>query len=233
MKIVGNLFERCSLDVQLDLVKVNLISQLITSLNPQSLSFTEGVDIHTHLIRIITYSFWCTTPYHLTRLGIEDPSEQQAVHETVLKQVFAPSEQYIRHLCVNRHSIMAGDQSRHFLVLLISLLRISSYYQRTREFVLHMPVILTIPSCLASFENDSSIWNFLMHMNLIQLELNEQGGENHQMWNTVHRMLRMEGIEDAIDEKLGNDKTEFFGGRLVVDSITWNNQLGMNLPEQE
>ncbi|KAK2963946.1 hypothetical protein BLNAU_1023 [Blattamonas nauphoetae] len=44
-------------------------------------------------------------------------------------------------------------------------------------------------------------------------------------------MLRTEGIEDVIDQKLRNDKTKYFGGRIVDNSIGWNNLQGMNVPQ--
>ncbi|KAK2956331.1 hypothetical protein BLNAU_8698 [Blattamonas nauphoetae] len=64
-------------------------------------------------------------------------------------------------------------------------------------------------------------------------ELNEQGGKEQQMWKIVQRMLGMEGIEDVREEKLQNDQKEWLGRWIAVDSIAWNNLLGMNVPEEE
>ncbi|KAK2956616.1 hypothetical protein BLNAU_8456 [Blattamonas nauphoetae] len=191
MKMLVDLVANSSTQVRLALVTADLIPQLIVTLNPLSLSFTEGVDIHTGLIRIITWSVWLSLPYHLTKLGIEDDNGQQAVHETVLQQVLAPSEQYISYLCVNRYSIVGGDQSRYFLLILAQLLR-------------------------------SSMMDILR-------KVDKQGGEVRQMWKIVSRMLRMEGIEDVMEEKLRNHRDQTFGGAIVTFSIKWNNMLGMNL----
>ncbi|KAK2942903.1 hypothetical protein BLNAU_22162 [Blattamonas nauphoetae] len=117
-------------------------------------------------------------------------------------QVLAPSEQYIWHLCVNRYSIVGGEQSMTFLDLIATLLEISPYYQRTMEFVLHLP-----------------------------REWNDKGGKVQQMWKTVQRMLRMEGTEDVIEEKLQNDDNETKGVWIVDKSIKWSNLQGMNLLE--
>ncbi|KAK2956338.1 hypothetical protein BLNAU_8705 [Blattamonas nauphoetae] len=86
------------------LVKADLIPQLIVTLNPQSVSLAETEEIHTCLLQIITDTFWLLAPESLQKLEIEESSEQQNVHETVLKQILAPSEQDIRHLCVHRYS---------------------------------------------------------------------------------------------------------------------------------
>ncbi|KAK2963372.1 hypothetical protein BLNAU_1906 [Blattamonas nauphoetae] len=229
MEMLVNLLWLCSAKVQLSLVKADLIPQLINALNPQSLSFAETKDINLHLMRIIFNSLWLAIPNGLEQLGIEDENEQQDVHETILKQVVAPSEQYIWHLCVTRYLIIDGDLSSVFVRLLARLLQICPYYQPTRKFVLHMPVFLTIPSYFSFFEDERSICSFLDEMICTQRECNDKGGEYRQMWKKVLRMLRMEGIEDVMEEKLRNHKNRFFGGRIVAESIGLTNFLGMNL----
>ncbi|KAK2949844.1 hypothetical protein BLNAU_15239 [Blattamonas nauphoetae] len=233
MKLLRNLIELCSAELRLPLVQADLIPQLIVTLNPQSLSFAETADIHTYLLSNINGLVSLATPDDLAELGIQDENEQQAIHETIVKQVLLPSEQYIRHLCVNRTSIIDGDQSNEFMTILAQLLDISPYYPPTMEIVIHMPIFLAIPSCLTSFENDESNWSFLYDMSNSKQEWNKERGEVRQMWKTVHRMLRMEGIEDVIEGTLRNDKNEYFGSLIVDESIGWNNLLGMNLPKQE
>ncbi|KAK2954264.1 hypothetical protein BLNAU_10763 [Blattamonas nauphoetae] len=139
MKLLGSLFWNCAENVRLTLVKADLIPQVINSLTPQSLPFPEAVDIHNSLMTIIRNSIWLATPNGLKYLEIEDNDEQQAVHETVLKQVLIPSEEYIWHLCVNRYSIIDDELSKHFLELLVHLLQISPYYQPTMDLILHLP----------------------------------------------------------------------------------------------
>ncbi|KAK2943641.1 hypothetical protein BLNAU_21431 [Blattamonas nauphoetae] len=102
MMMIGTLAMFSSTKVQLALANADLIPQLIHNLNPLSLSFTEAVDIHTNLMKTINRTVWPGTPDDLTRIGIEDGNEQQAVHETVLQRVIVPSEKYICHLCMNR-----------------------------------------------------------------------------------------------------------------------------------
>ncbi|KAK2955939.1 hypothetical protein BLNAU_9099 [Blattamonas nauphoetae] len=115
--------------VRLALVKAGLIPQLMTTLNPLSLSFDEAVDIHTDLMSNIIGTVWLATPDGLTRLEIEDRNEQQAIHETVLKQIVVPSEKYISHLCLNRFSIVDRRQSDNLMDLLTKFLRISPTIQ--------------------------------------------------------------------------------------------------------
>ncbi|KAK2953074.1 hypothetical protein BLNAU_12063 [Blattamonas nauphoetae] len=218
--------------VQISLVKANLIPQLITTLNPQSLSFTESADIHTYLVGFIARTVKLATQFNLNQLTIEDAYEPQSVPETVLKQVLVPSGPYIWHLCVNRLSIIDGHPSERFLELLAHLLQISPYYQPTMDFVLHMRVLLTIPSCLTIFESESSNWAFLGVAIGALWIWKIKSGEVRQRWKTMYQMLRMEGFDDVIDEKLRNDKNAHFGSWIVATSIQWNNLVGMNIPQR-
>ncbi|KAK2957629.1 hypothetical protein BLNAU_7528 [Blattamonas nauphoetae] len=233
MEMLGNLITRCSPKFQLAFVKADLIPRLIPSLNPLSFSFTETVDIHTYLMTIITCSLWLVTPSgraSLEILGSSDGNKQQAVHETVLTKVLFPSEKYICHLCMNRFSIVDGDQSYSFLALLAQLLEICPYHQRILDIVLHIPVFLTIASCHTFFEYDDSISWFLSSMVLLLWEWNEQRGKVRKKGKKVLRMLRMEGIEDVMEENQQNDKSTSSGREIVTRSIKWNNFLDMNVP---
>ncbi|KAK2940079.1 hypothetical protein BLNAU_25013 [Blattamonas nauphoetae] len=205
----------------------------INTLNPQSISFTEAADIHTYLMTSIASSIWLPTPCGLRQLEIQDDDEQQSVHETILKQVLSPSEKYIYHLCVNRYSIIEGEQSMNFLTLLAQLLRISPYNQPTMEFVLNMRVCLMIPSCLTFFEKNNTIYWVLYLMNDACKEWNITRGELQKMVKKVHRMLRMEGVEDVIEEKIRIDQDEYFGELTLAESIELNRILGKNIPLEE
>ncbi|KAK2946839.1 hypothetical protein BLNAU_18217 [Blattamonas nauphoetae] len=230
MKMLFSQIFWCSTKVRLALAKAGLIPHLMNTLNSLSLPLTEAVDIHLNVMKIINKCLCLATPEGLVYLEIEDRDEQQPVHETVLKQVIVPSEPYIWHLCMNRYSIIDGDQSAHFVDLLHTLLDISPYYQPTMDVVVSMPVLLTIPSCLTSIEKDHSIWYFVSDMNNTQRKWNRARGDVRQMSKKIYRMLRMEGMEDVIEEKLRNDKDKSFGGGIVGYSIQWNNLQGMNAP---
>ncbi|KAK2963663.1 hypothetical protein BLNAU_1228 [Blattamonas nauphoetae] len=233
MEMVKALTMWCSSRDQYALVQADLIPQLIITLSAQSLPVADAVDIHTSLLNIIVDSLWLSTPRSLAFLGNQDENGQQHVHETIMKQVVAPSEKYICHLCVNRFSIIDGNQSRSFLELIARILRISPYYQQTMDFILGLPVFLTVPCCLTFFEYDGSIWCFLHTMNHARWEWNKGRGEVRQMWKKVLQMLRMEGIEDVIEEKLEIDRNGTKGREIVIFSIDWNNLQGMNLSERE
>ncbi|KAK2960172.1 hypothetical protein BLNAU_4725 [Blattamonas nauphoetae] len=229
MKMVETLVNYCSPPIRLAFIKADLIPQIINNLNPLSLSFVDAVDIHINLMTIIGTTVWLSRPYPFRKLGIEDRNKQRAIQETVLKQVLTPTEQYICHLCVNRYSIVDGDQSTEFMKLLARLLEISQYYQPKMDFVVNVPVVLAIPSCLTFFEDEDSIWCFLDELNDPQREWKGTRLEMREMWKTMHRMLRMEGIEDVTEQRLRNEKDGIEGGWIVENSIEWNMLQGMNI----
>ncbi|KAK2957610.1 hypothetical protein BLNAU_7509 [Blattamonas nauphoetae] len=233
MKMLRSLIWTCSAKVRLAFVKADLFPQLISTLSPLSLSFTEAVDIHIYIMRSINWTVWLATPNGLRNFISYDLNEQQTVRETILKQVLIPSEKYICHLCMNRFTIIDGSQSKSFLELLATLLGICSDYQPIIEFVLHIPFFLTIPSCLTFFEDDLSIWSFLYLMMDLQQEWNNQREEVQWMWKAVTRILRIEGFEDVIEETLLSDLKGDIGGDVVAYLIDLNNMLGMNLSKQE
>ncbi|KAK2956564.1 hypothetical protein BLNAU_8404 [Blattamonas nauphoetae] len=228
MDLLDDLINCCSAKVHFPLVKADLIPQIIVTLNPHSLSFEEAVDIHASLMKIIHYSLWLATPDCLRQLEIEDRDGQHAVRETVFTQVLEPSEQYMCNSCMNRFSITDYGQSFHFLGILAKLLEISPYYQPTMNFVLSMPVDLTITSCLAYFEKEDSIRYFLHYMGETLREWNDSSADMVQLGRTELRMLRMEGIEDVTEQKLQNEKSAFTGVQLDFYSTKWNRQQGMN-----
>ncbi|KAK2951358.1 hypothetical protein BLNAU_13737 [Blattamonas nauphoetae] len=226
--MLKRLILRCSAKTRLSLVQTTMIPQLITILNPVFLSFARTSDIHPSLLSIISNSFKLATPDGLTELEIENHDEQQAVSETIFQQVLVPSENYLGHLCVNYKSIHEWHIDA-FQRVLGQLLRISPYYQPTMELVLQMPIIHTIPSCLTFFETDKLILFLLFDITNSYEEWNTARGEFRRMWKTIHRMLRKEGMEDVLEEKLLNDKKVSNGTKIVDWSITLNDQQGMHI----
>ncbi|KAK2948680.1 hypothetical protein BLNAU_16421 [Blattamonas nauphoetae] len=74
MKMLDSLHHNTSTRMHLRLANVGLITHILTSLNPLSLSIADTQDIHSYLISIITLSLWLSTPYALNKLEIEDSS---------------------------------------------------------------------------------------------------------------------------------------------------------------
>ncbi|KAK2945994.1 hypothetical protein BLNAU_19070 [Blattamonas nauphoetae] len=98
MDMLETVFSNSSANTRLALVRADLIPRLINTLNPLSLSLAEAVDIHTYLMGTIINSIWLASPCCVSELGIENGTEEQAIHETVFRKVLVPLETYIWHL---------------------------------------------------------------------------------------------------------------------------------------
>ncbi|KAK2948116.1 hypothetical protein BLNAU_16916 [Blattamonas nauphoetae] len=229
MMFLDSLIQFCSPSVRLKLVRADLLPHIIASLNPLSLSVADYKYIHSRLIFVIDYSLYLSLPDNLENLRIENSTESQAVHETVLKQVLVPSEAYIRHLCVNQYSMIESDQSYELLTLFAELLQICAYYQPIMDFVFKLPVFSAITSAISFCDEELRIWLFLGQTCMHQKEWDKQGRSLRQYGQIVRRYLKMEGFEALIEERLENDKHgdrwELLAGQVIEVSIL----LGMNL----
>ncbi|KAK2963524.1 hypothetical protein BLNAU_1567 [Blattamonas nauphoetae] len=156
--MLDSLLVWCSSKIRYALVKADLIPQLMTTLNPLSLSLAESVDIHVIIMAAITNFLWLSTPNGLRQLEIEHRNEQKDVHKTVLKQIVVPSEKYISCLCVNRYSIIDSRQSNYLMDLLTGLLWIRSPHtlpERLRFSLANLSPSSTRPLSLQSLSHCS------------------------------------------------------------------------------
>ncbi|KAK2945769.1 hypothetical protein BLNAU_19325 [Blattamonas nauphoetae] len=203
MRMLDYLQHNASPPIHLKLVHAALIPRLLSSLNPLSLSFVDGAELHTLLISLIFQSLWLSTPNGLQKLEIKDSAEQQTVHETVLDQVLVPSKGYVQHLCENRLVVIADSSlSDVFVSLLVHLLHISLSHPPTSRVVLALPAILAIPSSFTSNDTNFSSWRLLSGLANAQKRWVCRAGLLRQSEATPIRSLRMEGWEDVVEQQM-------------------------------
>ncbi|KAK2954253.1 hypothetical protein BLNAU_10752 [Blattamonas nauphoetae] len=201
-RLLLRLVANSSPQLLLSLITENLIPQIIISLNPLSLSVGDVLEIHARLISIIDSQVRLATPRRLNSLKIEHQRDQQSVHETVLHHLLVPSEAYLRTLCTNRILFVDGNPSEKLMCLFAQLLQICAYYQPTMDFVLNLPVVLTITSYLPFVEAELSLW-FFLDVSISSLkEWNKERGDVHRLGTRIFHSLRMEGIDDVSEQRL-------------------------------
>ncbi|KAK2956510.1 hypothetical protein BLNAU_8564 [Blattamonas nauphoetae] len=204
MEMLNHLFCRCTPQFRLKLIEAQLIPQIIISLKPQSPVVRETVLINASLLHIIASSLDLATQEGLTLLKIEPNHGLQTVFQTVHSQVLVPSKSYIHHLYQRRFSITDTDLLSNFLNLISRLLQISPYYQRTMDFVLNMPIILTIPSCLTFFDDDADMMFRFEFIDDTRCKWNKQAESIRRSETILIRSLRMEGFDDVSEQRLLN-----------------------------
>ncbi|KAK2961187.1 hypothetical protein BLNAU_3955 [Blattamonas nauphoetae] len=212
----------------MNLISVDLIPQIFIALNPLSLSFADAEDIHACLISIVNSAVLLGTPHLREILTNEHNHDQQRVHETVLQQLLVPSEAYLRNLCTNRHSIIDGRLSAEFMTLLADIILISPFCRPIMDFVVNMPVVLTITSSLTFFNNDGSIHIPLTVLSSSMEKWNEQCRDVRRTWPTIVRSLRMEGMDNVTEQRMHNNREGMIGQEVANNSIKLSNLQGMN-----
>ncbi|KAK2945764.1 hypothetical protein BLNAU_19320 [Blattamonas nauphoetae] len=231
MKMLDHLHINSTSQIHLKLVHAALIPRLLSSLNPLSLSFVDGAELHTLLISVISLSVWFATQAGLVSLKINDRHEQQTVHTTVLEHVLVPSEDYIRHLCTNRTLIVDRSLSDDLMFFLSQIILICPHFHPTLTFVVGLPVFFTIPSVLSIFEDNLAIWRLFFELSRAEKEWSTNDGKPSRTGQFVLRSLRTEGFDDVLQQRLQSDRTGYKGEDLVSYSIRMNNLLGMNIQQ--
>ncbi|KAK2950690.1 hypothetical protein BLNAU_14361 [Blattamonas nauphoetae] len=233
MTFVRDLAFRSSNNTILKLVKDGLIPQIISSLDLFSLPFTCAEEVHSSLLGILYNSIQKSTNHSLETLQLHDANEQQELRETVHNQVLLPSEAYLRHICANHYSIKHHTQLYYYMILLPQLLDVSPYYEPTLVFVLNLPVCLTLTSTMTVVDFDEAIWCSLFVHTITQHARMNASGEALERHHILLRSLKMEGIEDIIEQRLKNDIGGDNGQEIATTDIKWNNMLGMNVKKLE
>ncbi|KAK2949712.1 hypothetical protein BLNAU_15383 [Blattamonas nauphoetae] len=218
---------------RLALVKANLIPQLITSLDPLSYSFTDAKDLHISLINVLSKFIQLAPPLEFRHLDSVGHRQQQITHETVLKLVLFPSQAYLRFICANYANIQNNTESDDFMHLLEGLLKSCPDFQPTRNFILALPVSLTISSSLTFIELDSSIAAFLASMVYDERNWIRKGRKYRPSDAEIHRSLQNDGFDDAIEQRL----LTVFGGSyraaIVANSIALLIASEANIPRTQ
>ncbi|KAK2942288.1 hypothetical protein BLNAU_22815 [Blattamonas nauphoetae] len=231
MCMLVRLLDLSSPQFRLELIEAQLIPQIIISLNPQSSVVRETLRMNASLLNLIASSLDLATQEELALLKIEPNREQQKVFQTVHNHVLVPSKGYILHLCEHHYSIEIWHTLYYFVRVLYRLLQISPYYQPTLDFVLDMPIILTIPSCLTFFDDDADMRFNLQFLDDARCKWNKQAENIRRSGTILLRSLRMEGLEDVSEQRLPNNlcQRNLVFSFFAPFSIGWSTMLGINV----
>ncbi|KAK2941163.1 hypothetical protein BLNAU_23928 [Blattamonas nauphoetae] len=233
LRVVPWLIRQTSPKQCLSLVHLNLVPQLLSAINVQSLSFADGQGLILLVAGLLVQLLNLASLYSLAKLEIEHHLDRQAVHEAVLKHILVPSEGFIRHICLNRLSISTEALSNHFMSLLMQILHISPYHPQTMDFVQTLPIVLSIPSFLTFYSFDVTIESFLDDLIVVQSEWDRKGGSIRRSGRIISRCLVMEGFSDVLEQLMTTDKEGDSGGYAVEFSISLSNLFGVNCADLE
>ncbi|KAK2948139.1 hypothetical protein BLNAU_16939 [Blattamonas nauphoetae] len=227
---INHLVPMCSRNIQFGLLNADLVPQLILSLQPLTRSFKYPQNIHSDLLSIIGRLLWLPTPSNGAYAEIDDPTEQQAVHETILKHVLLPSKDYIRQICSARDLFVDRVFLPDFMTCVAQIILICPFYQPTMDYVLDLPLIFTMITSNDFYDNEESRGCFLGELADAQEEWDKHDKELRRIGTIMNRLLRMEGSEDQIEQMLQSVRNQPREGYIVSYSTRLNNLYGMNIP---
>ncbi|KAK2944170.1 hypothetical protein BLNAU_20917 [Blattamonas nauphoetae] len=229
MDLLSFMIQRGLPDTNLAIAESNLIPQLMLTLHPLSLSFTEE-KIHVYLITILSKLLYFFTPVGHRSLDLYDPEYRPVHRDALLTRLLFPLEEYLHHLCSNRYTIPQGDLTDNFMFLLARLLQICPDFQPTMDFVFTLPVLLTITSSLTFFERDRSVDQFLHGLReylRFWVYANRQARQSEAL---VYRSVRSEGLEDAIEQQSRTNTREPCRWVIVEQCLSVQASNGANVP---
>ncbi|KAK2957759.1 hypothetical protein BLNAU_7193 [Blattamonas nauphoetae] len=205
----------CSLQNRYRLVESDIVTKLLTTVQPHTLPIPANEEIVDKLITIIVNCLQLSIPFSLKKIGVTAAVEKYNHREIVLQKVVIPSSQFMTFLISTRY-ILNGDLLDSFMDLLTTLLEIGPFHRPTLEYVLGSPIAMAFSSCLSIVEDNGCLWTTLSFIHSSLREWTEEGPEVVQSGKRTMQALFSEGFEDTLEQKMKHNK----GGNYVHGVVT-------------
>ncbi|KAK2947968.1 putative karyopherin Kap95 [Blattamonas nauphoetae] len=165
------------------LVESGLVSNVLTAVQPHTLSISGNEEIFDELIRIVRNCSDLTLPYYLRDLGITSAVDAFNHREMIFQKIVLPSSQFVTFLISNR-----------------------PFHYPTLDFVLASPIAMAFSTCLSFVETEIPLWITLDSIN-DSLEIwKYEGAEVVQSGKRIIRAQFSEGFEDTLVQTMMHKK---------------------------
>ncbi|KAK2957752.1 hypothetical protein BLNAU_7186 [Blattamonas nauphoetae] len=201
------------------LVESDLISKVLATFQPHTLSIAGNEAIINELNVLIRDCLFLANPSSLNELGVKTAVDAFNHREMIFQKAVIPSSQFVTFLISNRH-ILNGDLFNNFMDLLAVFIQICPFHRPTLEFVLASPIPMALSSRFSFVEGAMYLWGILM---VINYSLKEWKKHRHEVAQSAKRMIQAlisEDFEDTLEQMLMNDKDGNFGRNLVDESTS-------------
>ncbi|KAK2954505.1 hypothetical protein BLNAU_10525 [Blattamonas nauphoetae] len=216
--------------VKLLYVKSDLITNVLTIVQPHTLPIAGNEEIFDNFIAIVSSLTYLIDPSFLKKLRITDAVDKDSHREIIFQKVIIPSYQFVTFLITNRH-ILNRHLFGSFMDELNTFLQISPFHRPMLEFVLASPIVLVFSSCISSLGNRDFLHTLLRNIDYSLKEWQKEGGEVVHSRKRMMQALFSEGFEDTLDQMLlyGEDGT--FRNYVVTDCRSILQLMGENVTE--
>ncbi|KAK2944977.1 hypothetical protein BLNAU_20095 [Blattamonas nauphoetae] len=201
--------------LRFDLIQQDMIGKILAAIKPEMLPFQDHEDIHIPLMEILSEAIVFSNPNSLLRSDILETVSAEQIYDAVLTKVLHPAGAYLRYQLVSRSLIEDDDQSMNFALLLSRLLEISVHSSPTYDFILSLPISITIPDCLTFFTDDSSVWSLVEGLVICRSEWSQTSIIIRQKGQHILRTLDSEGLQDSVEQDMKHDVNGFLGSSIV------------------
>ncbi|KAK2946120.1 hypothetical protein BLNAU_18962 [Blattamonas nauphoetae] len=219
-----------STEIRCRLVESDLVSNVLATIQPHTLSISGNEEMLDNLVNIIAYSV--DLAFHVGMLGITTAIGQYNHREIIFQKVVLPSSTLVRFLISNRY-ILKGELFDSLVFLLRIFIRICPFHHPTLEFVLASPIAMAFSSCLSFTEDCQLLNNTLIRINYLMPEWKKEGAEVVQSGKRMMQALFSEGFEDALEQMLLHIKNGYHGLSLVLYCRFFSQRLGSNVYDTE
>ncbi|KAK2947824.1 hypothetical protein BLNAU_17244 [Blattamonas nauphoetae] len=214
--------------VKLLFVKSDLITSVLTIVQPHTLPIAGNEEILDKLIAIVSSLAYLIDPSFLRKLRITAAVEKSSHREVIFRKVVVPSYQYVTFLISNRHVL-----NRHlfgsFMDELNTFLQISPFHRPMLEFVLASPIVLVFSSCLSSLGNRDFLHSLLRNIEYSIRQWKPEDGEVVHSRKRMMQALFSEGFEDTLEQMLLHGEDGTFRNYVVTDCRSIFQLMGKNV----
>ncbi|KAK2961678.1 hypothetical protein BLNAU_3476 [Blattamonas nauphoetae] len=214
--------------VQSDLMESDLISNVLTTVQPHTLPISGNEKIINILIGIVVKCLNLADPSCFQYLGITAAIDTFNHREMIFQKVVISSSQFVTFLISNRY-ILNEDLLDSFFTLLRMLIRICPFHRPTLEYVLASPIVMAFSSCLSFVEKTYCLLTALGNFNQSLSFWMRGSAEVAQSATRMIEALFSEGFEDTIEQMMKNEKSGSFPVSVDKCCYSISKLLGSNV----
>ncbi|KAK2950916.1 hypothetical protein BLNAU_14106 [Blattamonas nauphoetae] len=220
-----------STEILLHFVESDLISNLLTIVQPNTLPISENETIFDYLVRLVNSSLHLALPSSLEEITITTAVDTFNHREMIFQKVVIPSSPFLTFLISNRH-IFKKDLFESFMDVLDKFIQIGPFHRPTLEFVLASPIVMAFSRCFSVVESCLQRWTPLSNIQLSLTEWKKHGPEVVRSGRRMIRALISDDFEDTIEQMLMHTKDTSIRKALVEDSRKLVRFMGANIRRQ-
>ncbi|KAK2961646.1 hypothetical protein BLNAU_3444 [Blattamonas nauphoetae] len=219
-----------SKEIRSRLVKSDLVSKVLATIQPHTLPVVGNEEIFVTLIHLFEHFVSLASPTSL--IDIDTTVADAFNHrEMIFEKVVLPSSQLMAFLISNRN-MLKGDLFKSFISLMANLLDISPFHRPISEFILASPIVRTFSRCLSFVEDDFCLFDATKTFSQSLEEWRNHGPEVVQSGKRMMQALISDGFEDTLEQMLKH-RHSIFGRYIVVKCSFFSQFLGSNVDDAE